>query len=95
MDYYGALKTSEDGWRNCIALLLDGGMEDDHVKFFCFEVIEFYIKSTYNDAGPGNQDYIKQFLIKWTQIQVNSHEIHQNCSGIWFPVNNLIKNMLK
>ncbi|TRY89703.1 hypothetical protein DNTS_025200, partial [Danionella cerebrum] len=45
--YFEQLKESLDGWEVCAEALAKGVYSDDHVKFFCFQVLEHQIKFRY------------------------------------------------
>uniref|UniRef100_A0A8C4S6B5 Exportin-T n=1 Tax=Erpetoichthys calabaricus TaxID=27687 RepID=A0A8C4S6B5_ERPCA len=42
--YFEELKISQDAWQGCAEALAKGLYSDDHVKFFCFQVLEHQIK---------------------------------------------------
>ena len=45
--YFEQLKQSDDGWKLCAEAVMQGMYESDHVKFFCFQVLEHFIKTRY------------------------------------------------
>ncbi|KAF4520194.1 hypothetical protein B566_EDAN003907 [Ephemera danica] len=60
---------SEDGWKQCISLLSSNNCQDERVKFFCFQVIEHFIKHRYSTTATENQLSMREFLCYWIQIQ--------------------------
>uniref|UniRef100_A0A8C7KGC3 Exportin-T n=1 Tax=Oncorhynchus kisutch TaxID=8019 RepID=A0A8C7KGC3_ONCKI len=43
---------------------------DDHVKFFCFQVLEHQIKYRHGGLSPAQQQLIRETLMKWLQGQL-------------------------
>ena len=43
---------------------------EDHIKFFCFQVVEHYLKTRYVRSGPAEQQAVQSFLMTWFQRQV-------------------------
>jgi len=69
-EYFEQLKTSDNGWELCANALNTGVYSsNDHVKFFCFQVVEFYLKERYARAGLEEQQKLKAFLMGW----LNAH----------------------
>uniref|UniRef100_A0A3B4BSU2 Exportin-T n=1 Tax=Pygocentrus nattereri TaxID=42514 RepID=A0A3B4BSU2_PYGNA len=67
--YFEQLKESQDGWEVCGEALAKGIYSDDHVKFFCFQVLEHQIKYSLTGA---QQQLIRETLMKWLQLQLMS-----------------------
>lgn len=67
--YFEQLKESEDGWKQCVSLLTSNNCQDERVKFFCFQVIEHFIKHHYSTTSTENQLSMREFLCYWIQIQ--------------------------
>ena len=40
------------------------------MKFFCLQVVEFYLKTGYHQASAENQQFVKLFLSRLLQQQV-------------------------
>ena len=40
------------------------------MKFFCLQVVEFYLKTGYHQASAENQQFVKVFLSRLLQQQV-------------------------
>ncbi|XP_026091690.1 exportin-T-like isoform X2 [Carassius auratus] len=68
------LKESQDGWEVCAEALAKGVYSDDHVKFFCFQVLEHQIKFRHGSLTAAQQQLIRETLMKWLQAQLmNAH----------------------
>ncbi|KAJ8245570.1 hypothetical protein GJAV_G00272180 [Gymnothorax javanicus] len=70
--YFEQLKESQDGWQVCAEALLKGLYSDDHVKFFCFQVLEHQIKFRHAELTPVQQQLIRETLMKWLQFQLTA-----------------------
>ncbi|XP_066523340.1 exportin-T [Hoplias malabaricus] len=68
--YFEQLKESQDGWEVCAEALAKGIYSDDHVKFFCFQVLEHQIKYRHCSLTGGQQQLIREALMKWLQLQL-------------------------
>ncbi|XP_066580703.1 exportin-T isoform X2 [Amia ocellicauda] len=68
--YFEQLKESQDAWQVCAEALANGIYSDDHVKFFCFQVLEHQIKFRYPVLSPVQQQLIRETLMKWLQSQL-------------------------
>uniref|UniRef100_A0A4W4DX59 Exportin-T n=1 Tax=Electrophorus electricus TaxID=8005 RepID=A0A4W4DX59_ELEEL len=66
--YFEQLKESRDGWEVCAQALAKGIYGDDHVKFFCFQVLEHQIK--HGSLTGAQQQLIRETLMKWLQLQL-------------------------
>ncbi|KAL7867607.1 hypothetical protein SRHO_G00089910 [Serrasalmus rhombeus] len=70
--YFEQLKESQDGWEVCGEALAKGIYSDDHVKFFCFQVLEHQIKYRHGSLTGAQQQLIRETLMKWLQLQLMS-----------------------
>ncbi|XP_077088159.1 exportin-T [Siphateles boraxobius] len=68
--YFEQLKESRDGWEVCAEALVKGVYSDDHVKFFCFQVLEHQIKFRHGSLSAAQQQLIRETLMKWLQAQL-------------------------
>ncbi|XP_026859855.2 exportin-T isoform X1 [Electrophorus electricus] len=68
--YFEQLKESRDGWEVCAQALAKGIYGDDHVKFFCFQVLEHQIKFRHGSLTGAQQQLIRETLMKWLQLQL-------------------------
>ncbi|XP_016307635.1 exportin-T isoform X1 [Sinocyclocheilus anshuiensis] len=68
--YFEQLKESLDGWEVCAEALAKGFYSDDHVKFFCFQVLEHQIKFRHESLTAAQQQLIRETLMKWLQAQL-------------------------
>ncbi|XP_038565370.1 exportin-T isoform X2 [Micropterus salmoides] len=74
MVYFEQLKESQDAWEVCAEALAKGIYNDDHVKFFCFQVLEHQIKFRHAGLSAAQQQLIRETLMKWLQCQLmNAH----------------------
>uniref|UniRef100_A0A3Q3DZI2 Exportin-T n=1 Tax=Labrus bergylta TaxID=56723 RepID=A0A3Q3DZI2_9LABR len=74
MAYFEQLKESQDAWEVCAEALAKGIYNDDHVKFFCFQVLEHQIKFRHAGLSGVQQQLIRETLMKWLQCQLmNAH----------------------
>ncbi|KAL6116542.1 xpot [Pungitius sinensis] len=72
MAYFEQLKESQDAWEVCAEALANGLYSDDHVKFFCFQVLEHQIKFRHAGLRSVQQQLIRETLMKWLQAQLMS-----------------------
>ncbi|XP_045076373.1 exportin-T isoform X1 [Coregonus clupeaformis] len=70
MVYFEQLKESQDAWEVCAEALAKGIYSDDHVKFFCFQVLEHQIKYRHGGLSAAQQQLIRETLMKWLQCQL-------------------------
>lgn len=70
MAYFEQLKESQDAWEVCAEALAKGIYHDDHVKFFCFQVLEHQIKYRHAGLSAPQQQLIRESLMKWLQCQL-------------------------
>uniref|UniRef100_A0A8C8S4R3 Exportin-T n=1 Tax=Pelusios castaneus TaxID=367368 RepID=A0A8C8S4R3_9SAUR len=68
--YFEQLKISQDGWQVCAKALAQRIYSDDHIKFFCFQVLEHQIKFKYSELTEVQQQLIRETLITWLQAQM-------------------------
>ncbi|XP_014664369.1 PREDICTED: exportin-T-like [Priapulus caudatus] len=69
VEYFEHLKSSENGWQMCADTLNTSGVEGDHVRFFCLQVVEHFIKTKYATAAPSHQQKVKEMLMLYLQMQ--------------------------
>nr|XP_057923404.1 exportin-T [Doryrhamphus excisus] len=74
MAYFEQLKESQDAWEVCAQALAKGLYSDDHVKFFCFQVLEHQIKFRHGGLSGPQQQLIRETLMKWLQMQLMSSQ---------------------
>jgi len=73
--YFEQLKQSEEGWKLSInALATQAYAGNDHIRFFCFQVVEHYVKTRYPHASVDEQQLVRNFLITWLQTLNGSSE---------------------
>uniref|UniRef100_A0A8C5AYP8 Exportin-T n=1 Tax=Gadus morhua TaxID=8049 RepID=A0A8C5AYP8_GADMO len=70
MAYFEQLKESQDAWEVCADALAKGIYNDDHVKFFLFQVLEHQIKYRHDALSGPQQQLIRETLMKWLQGQL-------------------------
>ncbi|XP_023808441.1 exportin-T [Oryzias latipes] len=70
MAYFEQLKESPDAWEVCAEALSQGLYRDDHVKFFCFQVLEHQIKFRHAGLSAAQQQLVRETLMKWLQSQL-------------------------
>ncbi|XP_035283594.1 exportin-T-like isoform X1 [Anguilla anguilla] len=70
--YFEQLKESADAWQVCAEALAKNVYSSDHVKFFCFQVLEHQIKFRHAGLSPTQQQLIRETLLKWLQSQLMS-----------------------
>ncbi|GAB6029893.1 hypothetical protein CHUAL_005594 [Chamberlinius hualienensis] len=70
--YFESLKAREDGWRLCITTLLSDDLQSDYDQFFCFQVLEYFVKSHYANCDNSQQQFLRQFYCFWIQKRVSS-----------------------
>lgn len=63
LDYFQSLKCNPIGWKICAETLLTDSINDEMGIFFCFQVIEDYIKSRYNTDTDDERIILKHFII--------------------------------
>ncbi|XP_072181720.1 exportin-T-like [Diadema setosum] len=72
--YFEQLKQSDNGWKLCAEAITQGVYENDHIKFFCFQVLEHFINERYATADPSDQQLLKQTLMTWLHVQTVSSQ---------------------
>nr|XP_033813574.1 exportin-T isoform X3 [Geotrypetes seraphini] len=70
LSYFEQLKGSQDAWQVCAEALAQNAYSDDHVKFFCFQVLEHKIKFKYSELTVNQQQLIRETLVAWLQAQM-------------------------
>nr|XP_032644790.1 exportin-T [Chelonoidis abingdonii] len=68
--YFEQLKISQDAWQVCAEALAQRIYSDDHIKFFCFQVIEHQIKFKYSELTEVQQQLVRETLVTWLQAQM-------------------------
>ncbi|CAH2277782.1 exportin-T isoform X1 [Pelobates cultripes] len=68
--YFEQLKVSHDAWQVCAEAISRRIYSDDHVKFFCFQVLEHQIKFKYSELTTLQQQLIRETLVTWLQSQM-------------------------
>ncbi|KAK2502545.1 hypothetical protein MC885_003035 [Smutsia gigantea] len=68
--YFEQLKISPDAWQVCAEALAQRTYSDDHIKFFCFQVLEHQVKYKYSELTAVQQQLIRETLISWLQAQM-------------------------
>ncbi|XP_055506628.1 exportin-T isoform X1 [Leucoraja erinacea] len=68
--YFEQLKVSHDAWQVCAEALAQGIYSDDHVKFFCIQVLEHQIKFRYAALTESQHQLIRQTMMSWLQTQL-------------------------
>ncbi|XP_071816204.1 exportin-T-like [Apostichopus japonicus] len=66
--YFEEMKQSEIGWQLCANAILAKKYDNDHIKFFCFQVVEHFIKDKYSTASQEDRLNIQNLLITWLQM---------------------------
>ncbi|XP_059146732.1 exportin-T-like isoform X2 [Physella acuta] len=67
------LKQSEEGWKVCAQAFTSGTYyQNDHVKFFCLQVCEHFVKSRYQQTSAGNIDFMKSFIQTCLEMESNA-----------------------
>ncbi|KAJ9595161.1 hypothetical protein L9F63_013519, partial [Diploptera punctata] len=65
LTYLEQLKNSELGWQFCMTQLVTPTTQDDRLRFFCFQVVEHYVKNHYNNENPSDKQRLREFLSCW------------------------------
>ncbi|KAK7102918.1 exportin-T-like [Littorina saxatilis] len=72
MHYFEQLKNSADGWKLCAQAFSTGLYQgNDHVRFFCLQVCEHYLKNRYQQADRDEQNSVRVFLMSCLQLASN------------------------
>lgn len=74
MVYFEQLKESQGAWEVCADALAKGIYSDDHVKFFCLQVLEHQVKHRHAALTAIQQQLIRETLMKWLQCQLMNAE---------------------
>lgn len=74
MVYFEQLKESQDAWEVCADALAKGIYSDDHVKFFCLQVLEHQVKHRHAALTAIQQQLVRETLMKWLQCQLMNAE---------------------
>lgn len=78
MVYFEQLKESQDAWEVCAEALAKGIYSDDHVKFFCLQVLEHQVKYRHAALTAVQQQLIRETLMKWLQCQLMNAELEKS-----------------
>ncbi|XP_021954226.1 exportin-T isoform X2 [Folsomia candida] len=71
INYFEQLKLSDTGWQLCVQYLSTTGKTvDSETQFFCLQVIENFVKTRYLASSTEHQNILKNFLFRWTGMQV-------------------------
>ncbi|XP_067683887.1 exportin-T-like [Haliotis asinina] len=72
LQYFEELKQQPDGWKICAQALTSGRYHsNDHVKFFCLQVVEHYLKNSYAQSTPEDHNNVKSFINACLQMEGN------------------------
>lgn len=70
LQYFEHLKNLPDGWKLCAHALTSGTYEgNDHAKFFCLQVVEYYLRNRYGQSGPEDHSLVKNLIASLLQLQ--------------------------
>jgi len=72
LNYFEELKNSETGWQLCVQAVSSETHSSPEVQFFCFQVIEHFVKTRYLLSSSEHQNILKDFLCNWARMQVRS-----------------------
>ncbi|XP_050413849.2 exportin-T isoform X2 [Patella vulgata] len=79
MQYFEQLKSCENGWKLCAQAFTSGTYHsNDHVKFFCLQVVENYLKKNYLLGSKDDHDIVKSFVVALLQIEGNGASQNKN-----------------
>lgn len=71
--YLEELKNSEWGWQMCLNALGSETNQDNYLQFFGFQIVEHYVKTRYDSAGPTEQQQVRQFIRQWIELRCMPH----------------------
>ncbi|XP_022238268.1 exportin-T-like isoform X1 [Limulus polyphemus] len=77
LQYFEQLKASEDGWQLCARTLTSAQILDEHVIFFCIQVIEHFVKTRYIHSKEEEQQFLRHFIKHWLQFQSHAGVVHE------------------
>ncbi|KAJ6219416.1 hypothetical protein RDWZM_005228 [Blomia tropicalis] len=63
LEYFDSLKNNPHGWKLCAETLLTDAIKDESAIFFCFQVIEDYIKSRYVLDDEENRKALNHLIL--------------------------------
>ncbi|ESO82555.1 hypothetical protein LOTGIDRAFT_197880 [Lottia gigantea] len=79
VQYFEELKACEDGWKLCAQAFTNGNYQgNDHVKFFCLQVIEDYLKKRYINSNSDEHTVVKSFVMACLQIEGDERTQNKN-----------------
>ncbi|KAI7697392.1 Exportin-T [Sarcoptes scabiei] len=62
LEYFDTLKNDPNGWKICIEAIHSESIKDENTMFFCFQVIENYIRSRYENDVDENRLIINRLI---------------------------------
>ncbi|KAF6021809.1 XPOT [Bugula neritina] len=70
LEYFEQLKVSDNGWELCAQVLLSGQyLEDEQIRFFCYQVIENFVAKKYSShQDSATKQKIRNFLVNIMQM---------------------------
>ncbi|XP_056000713.1 exportin-T-like isoform X2 [Ostrea edulis] len=79
LQYFEQLKSSRDGWKLCAATFTNGNyFGNDHVRFFCLQVIGHYLKSGYREASIEDQQSVRSLICTCLQLMGNESNLDRS-----------------
>ncbi|KAH3816261.1 exportin-T-like isoform X2 [Dreissena polymorpha] len=70
LQYFEQLKQSADGWKLCAQAITEGSYEgNDHIKFFCLQVIEHYLRGRYLQSSQAEHELVRNLIGRLLQLQ--------------------------
>ncbi|CAG7834393.1 unnamed protein product [Allacma fusca] len=73
LQYFEELKSSDLGWQMCVQAVTSRAYTDDHIQFFCLQVIEHFAKFRYSTSQPQEQQILRDFLCQWTRFEADNN----------------------
>ena len=90
LEYFEQLKTSDSGWEQCASALLSGQYEEEHIRFFCYQVIEHFITKRYPLCQDSTtRQNVRNFVINIMQSTVSNLLISYNLWCVAYIIRNL------
>ncbi|XP_069101295.1 exportin-T-like isoform X2 [Argopecten irradians] len=73
LQYFEQLKSVDDGWKMCAESFMNPHYNsNDHVRFFCLQVVEHFLKERYANANMEEQQMIRNMIGQYLQLQGSS-----------------------
>ena len=66
----GKLHADEQKFKTFLSYFNVDSFRNDHMRFFCFQVIEHYLKTGYKGSTIADHNAIKTLLLGWLELQV-------------------------